>query len=914
MNISFDKFDRMEVPHFYVCNPGSEYRNGVLTKTLGILPHTKDEEIIANFNATSELNFRAHRLRSRDKAEDAYCLMLYNALQNRRLIFVDGIGFFVITDVSDDYDAGIYYKDIRAESCEHEIANKIVPYIEDGTYLFVDLLEKLVEVLPLWKIGFVNGDVARKYRTFEGVSDDQNILSFMLENMQDAYECIFVMDITNRLINVYDQNNYVERTQIHITKDDVINSIQITENSDDLYTAISVLGDDNLNISPVNPIGTNVIYDFSYYLSWMSDNLREKVSNWQDLVASKEKEYYDLNLRYYEMLTGTSTMESEIDRIDTQLTMYRRCRENIVAEGTTSAVESYNEVIESNGGTPVNIQGELNETITEIDSLIDKAEAQKASVQNSLNNLASDKSTLYASILKIHEAVSIDNYFTVEEYGELANYIYEGSFRDEYITVTDSMTYSEKFQQMKTLYDRAKQRLEKISQPTQQFSIDVENFLFEKEFSAWSNELKTGCLINVELSEDDVAELFLTDITVNYEDLSLRMTFGNRFNRFDPKAIFNNALGNIKKSANSLNYIKEILYPVKSGQISAMQEILDTSRMLTKNMVLSSENEEVVIDDTGYTGRKLLDNGEYDPQQVKLTSKTLVFTKDAWETAETALGNFLYYNPETREVEERYGLIANTILGNIVLSERVGIFNENANITLDHNGFKLVSDGTVNPEYTTVFEIGRLVTTDSGETDYVKQLYLDSEGNLVLNGSIGIFTGSETNTSIIDMNLELQTQMNHKTSVLEETIQNSSNELYDAIKSESDEINATIDSKINVVSGSVTEQIKAVSSEIDSKYASIIDDVNNQLAAHKADVGQYMTFSNDGLTLGATSSEFKTVIDNTGLYFKQGNTIVSYVDNNQLHIPNAVIESTLILGNFFFSPREDGSVSLTWQE
>ena len=113
---------------------------------------------------------------------------------------------------------------------------------------------------------------------------------------------------------------------------------------------------------------------------------------------------------------------------------------------------------------------------------------------------------------------------------------------------------------------------------------------------------------------------------------------------------------------------------------------------------------------------------------------------------------------------------------------------------------------------------------------------------------------------------------------------------------------------------SVNDQINSVSSDIDNKYASIINDVNDQLAAHKAEVGQYMTFDANGLTLGATSSEFKTVIDNTGLYFKQGNTIVSYVDNNQLHIPNAVIESTLILGNFFFCPREDGGVSLTWQE
>ena len=94
----------------------------------------------------------------------------------------------------DGFEDGIHYKDVKAESCEYEISNKALPYIEDGTYLFTDLLETVVESIPVWKIGNVNEDVANKYRTFEGVSVDKNALSFLLEDMQDAYECIFEMD------------------------------------------------------------------------------------------------------------------------------------------------------------------------------------------------------------------------------------------------------------------------------------------------------------------------------------------------------------------------------------------------------------------------------------------------------------------------------------------------------------------------------------------------------------------------------------------------------------------------------------------------------------------------------------------------------------------------------------------------
>lgn len=51
------------------------------------------------------------------------------------------------------------------------------------------------------------------------------------------------------------------------------------------------------------------------------------------------------------------------------------------------------------------------------------------------------------------------------------------------------------------------------------------------------------------------------------------------------------------------------------------------------------------------------------------------------------------------------------------------------------------------------------------------------------------------------------------------------------------------------------------------------------------------------------------------MYFKEGDTTVAYINNNQLYIPNAVVENALILGKFFFNPHSngDGGVSLTWQ-
>ena len=151
------------------------------------------------------------------------------------------------------------------------------------------------------------------------------------------------------------------------------------------------------------------------------------------------------------------------------------------------------------------------------------------------------------------------------------------------------------------------------------------------------------------------------------------MTFGNRFNKFDPKSLFDDVLGNISKSANTLNYLKEILYPIKSGEFNAMKEALQTSRDLTMAGALASNGEEVVIDGSGYTGKKLLDNGTYDPRQVKITGKTIVFTDDAWESCKVAIGELLF----GEDGESAYGVNAEAIIGDIIMGNNLRIIDGN---------------------------------------------------------------------------------------------------------------------------------------------------------------------------------------------------------------------------------------------
>lgn len=114
------------------------------------------------------------------------------------------------------------------------------------------------------------------------------------------------------------------------------------------------------------------------------------------------------------------------------------------------------------------------------------------------------------------------------------------------------------------------------------------------------------------------------------------------------------------------------------------------------------------------------------------------------------------------------------------------------------------------------------------------------------------------------------------------------------------------------------DQIKQESDKIyqsmTDKNAALADSMTKQLDDYKTEVGQYMRHGDSGLELGASGSNFKTLIDNQGMYFKDGDTTVAYAKNNQFYAPNMVVEKALMLGKFMFVPHSngDGGMSLVW--
>lgn len=477
---------------------------------------------------------------------------------------------------------------------------------------------------------------------------------------------------------------------------------------------------------------------------------------------------------------------------------------------------------------------------------------------------------------RIQNALNFEGVLGTDLWLEFVAYRREDSYSNSNY-ISDGLDNGELFSRALEFIETAKKEIYKSATQQHSLSASLKNLLVMKEFAPIVDKFSVGNWIRVKV-DDAVFRLRLINYSIDFEDLdNISIEFSDVKKYVDGVT---DSESIISQAASMASTYDTVTRQASQGKKSSQQldDWVTKGLALTKMKIVdNADNQNITWDSHGLLCREYLPTTDaYSDKQLKIINRGLYLTDDNWRTSKAGIGDFTYYNPETRKFEEAYGVIADTLIGNLILSEKVGVYNTNNSIVMGENGLTITTDATQAGANMMAMTVQRKTLDGSGNEVITPVMYLDGDGNLVLTGTIRI-----------------------QSSVAGDI--NSIGDLCD--------INRFTE-KITQI---VTEQSEPIYSSIEEKYKSIIDETTAQLESYKADIGQYMQFNDDGLTLGAITSDFKTVIDNRGLYFKQGDTTVAYINNNQLYIPNAVIQQTLVLGKFFFNPRADGGVSLTWQ-
>lgn len=131
--------------------------------------------------------------------------------------------------------------------------------------------------------------------------DNSDLYSFLTQDVAGAFNCVFVFDTVNCLINAYYVEHIGTDTNAYIGWRNVQNSITAT-NTDDLYTAYTVSGGDGLTGIEQANFGSSEIEDYSYFMKdnrYLPQSLIDKYREWIKFRESKRDSYVAANKNYW---------------------------------------------------------------------------------------------------------------------------------------------------------------------------------------------------------------------------------------------------------------------------------------------------------------------------------------------------------------------------------------------------------------------------------------------------------------------------------------------------------------------------------------------------------------------------------------------------------------------------------------
>lgn len=743
----FDLNGRYEAPLLTLANPGRE--------ELCVLGMVHAPSVSLRFNSVSELTFRLPYPTDEALRED------YRRVVKNRLIRASNLGWFIIVGTQEHDGEGGRYKEVTCYSYEYALNARHVNLLADNTdgemtYKLWDLIEPEKSLLGQllagtgWEVGYVSTELVGRYRTFE--LPDDTIYGFLMGNVEEAYECFFLFDTENRRVHVFSTGDFVQSTDIVLTYDNVLKSVDIEEQTEDIVTAMGIYGSDGMDIRYVNPLGNSVLYDFSYYATpeWMSPELIAKVNAWMAAVNGQ------INGSDAETFGGCLSRErglyAELSTLQNTAYPYTdiATKEDVYwSNALKTRVFTVNEFLKG-GLTQITTLGVVAETVksalvtlTDSESKaalnilnqnranIDAAQAQKeALVEAKKQEIEALRKTMDELIQRFRMA----NYFTPEELEELAPFVYEGSYTNENYVIADSMTDADTLQMSRELLEQGRNALIKAAQPQYTFSCTAANFMLAADYADFADQICLGATIDIEAHLGEWVRPILLEMSLDYEDPeSLTLTFGNRFRISGATWEFGELYTTANKTSNKVN-INAASWgkPVRSGLVDRVTEYMDNALNVATQQIISSEDQDVKIGGYGILCREKTASG-YSDQQLAIIKNLICMTDDNWATSKLAIGN----------INGKYCVNAEVLAGKLICGNELVITTADNSFHLDGKGatltnatFDLISkDGRSQVRINPTDGI-RIQTRATTSDTWKNSLYIDQNGALTAEGNI----------------------------------------------------------------------------------------------------------------------------------------------------------------------------------
>lgn len=333
---------------------------------------------------------------------------------------------------------------------------------------------------------------------------------------------------------------------------------------------------------------------------------------------------------------------------------------------------------------------------------------------------------------EIQKALNFEKFLGEDLYHRFLVYKKEDTYSNSNYVSNDLDDNNKKlFENAAAFLEAAQEELFKSGTQQHQISASMVNLLAIPEFHPLLGSFELGNWIRVRV-DNEVYKLRLIEVSGSYDNLdNLQLTFSDvdqiKNGYTDTKSLLEQAHSVVKS------------YGAVTNQVKSSKEQTDIMRNFVANgldatamkIVNNADNQNITIGDSGLTAKRKIDFTElYDDHQIKLISNGLYLTNDNWRSVATAIGKYIMTNPDTGKQEERMGVLADSIVGRLILGNELGIYSSDGTKTMsfDNFGLRLNVKETEDGTYSRILDISK--TDKDGNTK--SQLYLDTDGNLVL--------------------------------------------------------------------------------------------------------------------------------------------------------------------------------------
>lgn len=359
---------------------------------------------------------------------------------------------------------------------------------------------------------------------------------------------------------------------------------------------------------------------------------------------------------------------------------------------------------------------------------------------------------LSSSIKKISDNISKDldfKKFIGEYWDEFSSYRREDVWSNTNY-ISDGLDNKQLFERAKEFLDAAKKDLIKSSTLQHKITINnLKNLLVIKSFEPLVEHFAVGNWLRL-CVDDKIYKLRLISYEINYDSLNtISVEFSDVIEFHDMISDIKSVLSQSKSMSSSYDSIKKQASAGEKANKITKGWVSDGLSATATKIMNNADNQEVTFDKHGLLFREYdPDTETYSPIQSKWINSTLAFTINNWETTKAAIGKYIYLDPRDWKYKTGYGVIADTIVGNIILGEEVGIYNKSGNLTFDDNGLTIsngVNSFKVNPNSKSLLSLSH---------DDNRILYVDEDGALHIDGS-----GNALDISANDIIKDMQTKI-----------------------------------------------------------------------------------------------------------------------------------------------------------